>query len=153
MTSVGPFSQTTLLFEPTKTIFHKVATPGTILDYVTKHLPHFLPVIKKAGKLPYFNNESGYRFTLFVPRQSSFPKTLNANIATKIVNMSTVRGIITTDMFSNNQIVYPLGENNLRITKNPNGLIKVNENLISRGNIMCANGIIHLIDGSLYPVF
>jgi hypothetical protein len=153
MTSVGPFSQTTLLFEPTRTIFRKVATPRTILDYVTKNLPHFLPVIKKAGKLPFFNNDAGYRYTLFVPLQSNFSKTLDANIATKIVNMSTVPGIITTDMFSNNQIVYPLGKNNLRITKNQNGSIKVNENLISRGNIRCTNGIIHLIDGSLCPVF
>ena len=45
MTYVGPFTQATLMYEPDEASPKgEVATPGTILDYVAKNLPHFLPI-------------------------------------------------------------------------------------------------------------
>jgi hypothetical protein len=156
MTYVGPFSQATLIYEsdeaPPK---GEVATPGTILDYVTKNLPHFLPIIKKAGQLPFYN-ATERRYTLFVPK--SFPPDfplLDPNTAIRILKMSTVPGVITTGMLSNNQSVFPLDypKHNLFITKYRDGEIRVNEHTLIEGDIMCKNGIIHLLDGVLWPTY
>ena len=66
MTYVGPFTQATLMYEPDEASPKgEVATPGTILDYVAKNLPHFLPIIKKAGQLPFYNATA----LLFVPKR------------------------------------------------------------------------------------
>lgn len=69
MTYVGPFTQATLMYEPDEASPKgEVATPGTLLDYVAKNLPHFLPIIKKAGQLPFYN-ATERRYTLFVPKR------------------------------------------------------------------------------------
>ena len=156
MTYVGPFTQATLMYEPNEASPKvEVATPGTILDYVAKTLPHFLPIIKKAGQLPFYN-ATERRYTLFVPK--SIPRDfqhLDPNTAIRILKMSTVPGVITTSMLSNNQIVFPLDhpKNNLGITKYSDGEIMVMNNRLIEGDIMCKNGIIHLLDGVLWPTY
>jgi len=128
-----------------------VATPGTILDYVAKNLNHFLPIIKQAGKLPFYNTID-YRYTLFVPVRlpENFP--IDINTALKLLRMSTMPGVITTDMLSNNQILFPISRiNNLYINKCENGEIKVNGLSLIKGDIKCKNGTIHLVDGILWP--
>jgi hypothetical protein len=133
----------------------EVATPGTMLDYVAKNLPHFLPIIKKAGQLSFYN-ATERRYTLFVPKRlpQDFP-LLDPNTAIRLLKMSTVPGVITTDMLSNNQIVFPLDHprNNLGITKYRDGEIRVRNKHLIEGNIMCKNGIIHLIDGVMWPTY
>jgi hypothetical protein len=135
----------------------EVATPGTILDYVVKNLPHFLPIIKKARQLPFYN-ATERRYTLFVPKRlpPDFPR-LDPNTAIRILKMSTVPGVITTGMLSssNNQIVFPLDhpKNNLGIIKYMDGEIRVNDHPLIEGDIMCKNGIIHLLDGILWPTY
>lgn len=153
MTYVAPFTQATLMYEPTEASPKgEVATPGTLLDYVAKNLPHFLPVIKKAGRLPFYN-ALGRNYTLFVPKNPDFPR-LDPNTALRILTMSTVPGIITTSMFSNNQTVFPMNsKNNLGITKYNNGEIKVGNHTLVEGDILCKNGIIHLLDGVLWPTY
>ena len=155
MTYVGPFTQATLMYEPNEASPKgEVATPGTMLDYVAKNLPHFLPIIKNAGQLPFYN-ATERRYTLFVPMSlpSNFPH-LDPNIALRILKMSTIPGIITSGMFSNNQIVFPLDhKNNLDITKYKDGEIKVEGHTLIKGDIMCNNGIIHLLDGALLPTY
>jgi len=156
MTYVGPFTQATLMYEPDEASPKgEVATPGTILDYIAKNLPHFLPIIKKAGQLPFYN-ATGRCYTLFVPKSIAldFPR-LDPNTALRILKISTVPGVITTGMLSNNQIVFPLDhpKNNLCITKYRDGEIRVKGKTLIEGDIMCKNGIIHLIDGVLWPTY
>lgn len=154
MTTLGPYTQATLIYEPVVSIVNgEIATPGTMLDYITKKLPHFLPIIKNARKMPFYNSEG--RYTLFVPKSSEHDyHHLDPNLSIRILNMSTVPGIITTDMFLNNQTIFPLDHprNNLYIRKNLN-TIKVSDKQIIFGNIECNNGIIHIIDSILWPIF
>ena len=54
MTYVAPYSQATLIFEPDEEINIGsviIATPGTILDYVTRYHRSFLGLIKRANLL------------------------------------------------------------------------------------------------------
>jgi uncharacterized surface protein with fasciclin (FAS1) repeats len=133
----------------------KVATPATMLDYVAKTLPEFLPIIKKAGRLPFYN-ATERRYTLFVPKSlpTDFP-SLDPNTSLRILKMSTVPGVITTGMLSNNQILYTLDhpKNDLSITKSADGEIKVQDHTLIEGDIMCMNGIIHILDGVLCPTY
>jgi uncharacterized surface protein with fasciclin (FAS1) repeats len=156
MTYLGPFTQATLIYEPDEvSIKGQVATPGTILDYVAKNLPHFLPIIKNAGKTPFYNSiERSY--TLFAPSILSPDFShLDPNTSIQILKMSTVPGIITTDMLSNNQIIFPLDHprNNLHVTKFKDGEIRVWGKTLIAGDIICKNGIIHLLDGVLWPTY
>ena len=108
MTYVGPFTQATLMYEPDEASPKgEVATPGTILDYVAKNLPHFLPIIKKAGQLPFYN-ATERRYTLFVRPSGSKrlppdcchnqidPNTSPSLGSPNKKKMSTVPGVITT---------------------------------------------------------
>jgi uncharacterized surface protein with fasciclin (FAS1) repeats len=155
MTYVGPFTQATLMYEqdelPTK---GKVATLGTILDYIAKKLPYFLPIIKKANLLSFYNTPG--RYTVFLPKSlpRNFPM-LDANTAYRLMKMSTMRGIITVNMLSNNQILFPLAhpQNNLSVTKYKDGEIRINDYTLTEGDILCKNGVIHLLDGILWPTY
>jgi hypothetical protein len=156
MTYVGPFTQATLIYEPNEySPKGEVATPGTLLDYIAKNVPYFLPIIKKAGQLPFYN-ATERRYTLFVPKRlpPDFP-SLDPNTAIRILKMSTVPGVITTGMLSNNQIIFPLDhpKNNLNITKFRDGEIRVRDKTLIEGDITCKNGIIHFIDGILWPTY
>lgn len=155
MTYMGPFTQATLMYEPNDASPKvEVATPGTILDYMAKSLPHFLPIIKKAGQLPLYN-ATECRYTLFAPKNPLDYTHLDPNTAISILKMSTVPGVITTDMLSNNLTVYPMDypKNNLNITKPRDGEIRVMNHRLIEGDIMCTNGIIHLLDGLLLPTY
>ena len=154
MTYLAPFSQATLMYKADEAPPEEVATPGTMLDYVAKRFPEFLPIIKEAGQLPFYN-ATERRYTLFVPKSlpTDFPN-LDPNTSIRILKMSTVPGVITTGMLSNNQIVYTLdSKNNLNITKSMDGEIKVEDHTLIEGDIMCVNGIIHVLDCMLYPTY
>jgi len=133
----------------------EVATPGTILDYVAKNLPHFLPIIKIGKQLPFYNGTER-RYTLFVPKKlpTNFPH-LDINTAIRILKISTVQGVITTGMLSNNQTVFTLDhpKNDLNITKYKDGEIRVKDKTLIEGDIICKNGIIHLLNGVLWPTY
>ncbi len=156
MTYVGPYSQATLMYEPDEASPKgEVATPGTMLDYITKKLPHFLPIIKKANQLPFYNSNER-RYTMFIPKSlpDNFPR-LDPNTSLRILKMSTVPGVITTGMLSNNMILFPLDhpKNDLNISVYKNGEIKVREKTLLEGDIYCKNGIIHLLDNILLPTY
>jgi hypothetical protein len=151
---VGPFTQATLMYESDNVSPKVVATPGTLLDYVAKNLSHLLPLIDKAGKLPFYTAKDR-RYTFFVPKTLpiDFP-SLDPNTCLQILNMATVRGVITTSMLSNNMVVFPLGyPNNLNIKKFIDGQITVGGRTILEGDIFCENGIIHILDCILWPTY
>ena len=143
------------MYEADEVASEVVATPGSMLDYVAKKLPEFLPIIKEAGRFKFYNaTERSY--TLFVPKSlpADFP-SMDPNTSLRILNMSTVPGVITTKMLSNNMIVYPLAypKNNLHVTKSAGGVIKVEGHTLTEGDIICVNGIIHVLDGLLLPAY
>ncbi|TFH07026.1 MAG: hypothetical protein E4H07_09595 [Nitrosomonadales bacterium] len=154
MTYLGPFTQATLMYEPNEVALKGgVTTPGTILDYVAKNQSHFLHIIMKAG-LQSFYNSIGRSYTLFVSRESQIISHLDKGTSIRFLKMSTVPGVITTDMFSNNQTIFPLDHrNDLSIKKYRDGEIRVDDNPLIAGDIMCKNGIIHIIDGVLWPTY
>jgi hypothetical protein len=156
MTYVGPYSQATLIYEPNEMGNNiEVATPGTILDYVGRNMPKFLFLIKKANLLPLYNSqENQEKLTLFLPRSfKPFSQYIDPNIAFKICKFSTTPGIVTTKMLSSSPsfVVYSLlPAQNLNIQSNPDG-IKIQNRFLLAGDILCTNGIIHIIDDILYP--
>jgi hypothetical protein len=126
MTYVGPYSQATLIFEPEEELNSKVevvATPGTLLDYIGRTAPGFLQIIRKA------------------------------NTSRRICRNSTVPGIVTSDMLASSPhlIVYNLsndgGCNSEMSISSENGNILINNNQsVLYGDILCANGLVHVID-------
>lgn len=154
MTYVGPYTQATLMYEPSEPdIPVEVATPGTILDYVAKNVPKFLFLIKKANLLSLYNSTQD-KHTLFLPRNIPlFTQYIDPNLAFKICKFSTTPGIITTKMLSStpNLVVYSLlPSENLNIQSNFDE-IRVQNNLLVAGDILCTNGMIHIIDTILRP--
>ena len=165
MTYVGPYSEATLMYEPSEPDnVVEVATPGTILDFVGKNSPKFLYLIKKANLLNLYNS-SQQKHTLFLPFGSSCvnisnkadQSAIDPNTAFKICKFSTTPGNITTTMLSSspNFVIYSLLPNeNLNIQNTRSGasqIITIQNKLLLHGDIMCTNGIIHFIDSILTP--
>lgn len=162
MTYVAPYSQATLMYEPSEVeIPIEIATPGTLLEYVAKNSPKFLHFIKKANLLNLYNSTQ-CKNTLFLPlhfhiKPELLPQNqkLDPNIAFKICKFSTIPGMITTQMLlsSPNLVIYSLlSSENLNINSNSvTGEITVQNNLLVAGDILCTNGIIHIISNILYP--
>lgn len=154
MTYNGPYSQATLIYEPSEfETAVEVATPGTILDYVAKSAPMFLFLIKKANLLPLYNS-SCQKHTLFLPKSiMPFSHYIDPNTAFKICKFSTTNGMITSKMLSSspNFVVYSLlPTQNLNIQSDLDG-IKIENRTLLAGDILCTNGIVHIIDNILQP--
>jgi hypothetical protein len=156
MTYVGPYSEATLMYEPSEPDHVvEVATPGTILDFVGKNSPNFLFLIKRANLLNLYNS-SQQKHTLFLPSCNTEPDTESAidpNTAFKICKFSTTPGNITTTMLSSspNFVIYSLLPNeNLNIQNTRSG-VTIQNKVLLHGDIMCTNGIIHFIDSMLKP--
>ncbi|MGL5962304.1 MAG: fasciclin domain-containing protein [Cetobacterium sp.] len=166
MTYVGPYSEATLMYEPSEPDHVvEVATPGTILDFVEKNSPNFLFLIKRANLLNLYNS-SQQKHTLFLPSSSCIipNKYIDPNTAFKICKFSTTPGNITTTMLSSspNFVLYSLLPNenlNIQNTRSEVPLgraqsaVTIQNKVLLHGDIMCTNGIIHFIDGLLNPDF
>ena len=160
MTYVGPYSEATLMYEPSEPDHvEDVATPGTILDFVGKNSPNFLFLIKRANLLNLYNS-SQQKHTLFLPSSCIIPnKYIDPNTAFKICKFSTTPGNITSTMLSSspNFVIYSLLPNeNLNIQNTRSGVspgvrVTIQNKVLLHGDIMCTNGIIHFIDGMLNP--
>jgi len=155
MTYVGPYSEATLMYEPSEPDHViEVATPGTILDFVGKNSPNFLFLIKKANLLNLYNS-SQQKHTLFLPFCVNIPNA-DPNIAFRICKFSTTPGNITTTMLSSspNFVIYSLLPNENLNIQNIRGRrpgITIQNKILLHKDIMCTNGIIHLIDNVLKP--
>ena len=134
---------------------HRVATPGTILDYVAKEYPDFLSVIKSANLLPLYDTiEARKKYTLFLPAASvSFPP-FDGDTAYKICKGSTVNGVLPVGVLSSSNfyLLKTLApQNTIDVQTYQNGEIKIGGKTILFGDIFCKNGVIHIIDGVLWP--
>jgi len=160
MTYVGPYSQATLMFEPSEKPAIEVATPGTLLDYISRTAPHFLTVVRKANMLNFYNDSGMNNYTLFVPlrpNNSDQYAMFDANAARRICMNSTVPGIVTSDMLTSSPhlILYTLlndggCSNELNVSSDRRGILLNNKQNILYGDIKCSNGLIHVIDKILW---
>lgn len=155
MTYVGPYTQATLISRGSELEEEfnsvKVATPGTLLDYIGRTAPHFLQIIQKANMLPFYNTISLNKYTVFVPVYNglSYPM-FDANTARRICQKSTVPGVVTSDMLlsSRHLILYSLynDSNEINVTSDENGILLNNNQNLLYGDIQCTNGLIHVVD-------
>jgi hypothetical protein len=143
MTYVAPYSQATLIFEPDEEVNVgrvSIATPGTILDYVTRYHRSFLDLIKRANLMSLYNTINNLNYTVFIPRSGEIKNTPKAY---------TVPGIVTICMMltSPNMIIYSMSNDELRVTS-INGNIFINGSQIIYGDIECTNGLAHVVNNS-----
>jgi hypothetical protein len=157
MTYVGPYSEATLMYEPSEPDnVVEVATPGTILDFVEKNSPIFLFLMKRANLLNLYNSPQ-QKHTLFLPTciniLDRYIEYIDPNTAFKICKFSTTPGNVTTAMLSSspNFVIYSLLPNENLNIQNNSGLIIVENKILLYGDIMCTNGMIHFIDTILKP--
>jgi len=107
MTTVGPYSMSTLIYEPENKVFlGTITTPGTFLDYISKVSPSYLHLIKLAGMEAFFNSPDR-SYTLFLS-QINLNIPIDSNLAKKILTMSLLKGIVTTKMLTNELVLYPI---------------------------------------------
>jgi len=144
MTYVAPYSQATLIFEPDEEVNVgrvSIATPGTILDYVTRYHRSFLDLIKRANLMSLYNTINNLNYTVFIPRYTTG--------WSGEIKRTTVPGIVTICMMltSPNMIIYSMSNDELRVTS-INGNIFINGSQIIYGDIECTNGLVHVVNNS-----
>lgn len=157
MTYVGPYSEATLMYEPSEPYPGKFGADridrGSILDFVRRSAPNFLFLIKRANLLNLYNSHQ-QKHTLFLPFFMDTPNNcIDPNTAFKICKFSTTPGEITTTMLSSspNFVVYSLLPNENLNVQNNSGVITIENKVLLYGDILCTNGMIQYIDSILKP--
>ena len=137
--------------------------PGTLLDKI-QNTPEFskFSYIAKLANFENILNSPQANITLFVPSDNMLKK-INDNI---IINMDTTTAwyVLKTSIIKNkipSEILedspaayyYTLSECNRLFITNINGVTYIDSNIkIIKKDIICTNGIIHVIDGLIYPI-
>lgn len=106
MTSVGPHTESTVVYEPSSSIFLGIlTTPYGFLDFLRQTNPTYYNLVCKA-KMENFYNSPGRNYTLLI---SEIPehvlKNITSDIARQILKTSTLPGIITTKMLENGMLL------------------------------------------------
>ena len=154
MTYVGPYSMATdfsdYYISGPKPV--KVATPGTLLDAVARHIPGFLPIIKIANQEAFYD-EIGYdKYTLFGPNHRRYP-FLDPDTAYRICKMATVKGSLNMATLTSSKLytLESLSPQNTLLVDNTPNKTTINGHRVIMADIVCKNGIIHVIDDLLWP--
>lgn len=106
MTSVGPYSLSTLQIEPKTEFFLGTKTKsGTFLDFISKVSPSYLDLIKLAGMEAFFNSPV-QSYTFFLSECQNIKN--DSDFAKRLISMSTLKGIVTTGMMNNELVLFPL---------------------------------------------
>lgn len=106
MTSTGPYTESTVIYEPSSGVFLGILnTPNGFLDLLRQKSPSYYYLVCKA-KMESFYNTPTRNYTFLI---SEIPectlKNINSNLARKILQTSTLNGIITTKMFENGMLL------------------------------------------------
>jgi len=106
MTSVGPYTESTVPYEPSSSIFLGiVATPYGFLDFLRRKNPAYYNLVCKA-KMENFYNTPTHNYTFLI---SEIPehvfKNITSDLARQILQTSTLTGIITTTMLNNGMVL------------------------------------------------
>lgn len=138
MSSLGPSTnQPTLLFQDTSSVESKpVIKSGTVLDYISKNFPYLYSLIERKNLQHYYNDELT-NCTIFIPiNQTELnPKTITINKRINTILLSTSEEIFLPSLsFNSVKVNYK------------NNIIYINDKPILFGDIMCINGIIHVVE-------
>lgn len=139
MTSLGPSTnQPTLLFQDTTLVESKpVIKSGTVLDYICKNFSYLYSLIERENLQHYYNDELT-NCTIFIPINQTelSPKTITIN--NKRIN--TILLSTSEEMF-----LPSLSFDSVKVNYK-NNIIYINDKPILFGDIMCINGIIHVVE-------
>ncbi|MGL4817439.1 MAG: fasciclin domain-containing protein [Enterobacter sp.] len=138
MSSLGPSTnQPTLLFQDTTSVELKpVIKSGTVLDYISKNFPYLYSLIERENLQHYYNDELT-NCTIFIPiNQTELnPKTITINKRINTILLSTSEELFLPSLsFDSVKVNYK------------NNIIYINDKPILFGDIMCINGIIHVVE-------
>ena len=135
---------------------------GTLLDviYNNPNFSKFLEITKKAKMTNQLNNEQA-NFTLFLPLDDSlqhipqsFFDNMDDGLARQIFNSSIMDRKLTKDLITSSPVSYYYTKNpQMRIyATNIGGQTRLNNcATIVQYDVMCTNGLIHIINGILVP--
>jgi uncharacterized surface protein with fasciclin (FAS1) repeats len=136
--------------------------PGTLLDIIEKNpdFSKFRYLVKLAAQEDVLN-ASQANFTIFVPSDKSL-KNINDNVfinmdtttAWYIVKSCMVKNKIPSEILEDSPAAYyyTLSEGNRLFITNISGITYLNNSIkVIHKDIMCTNGIIHVIDGLFIP--
>jgi hypothetical protein len=146
MTSITPGSQTTLIYQdiPSGLFPQKPIGDGSILDYIFKNHMGFYKTIEKANMLDFFNNDN--HCTLFVPYLF---EEMSGDILTAKQNVrkrTTTYYLPVSAMLSSRAQIFPsLSENYPIVIKQDDSQLTINSKILLYGDIVCKNGIVHII--------
>jgi uncharacterized surface protein with fasciclin (FAS1) repeats len=157
MTYVGPYSQATLFYQPdeiyNETNTTRVSEPGTILDYICKNFVGFLNVIKTANLTSLYDSNVK-KYTVFVPSVSNTFPSFDGDMAYRMCRGSMVNGALPTSVLASSKfyLLQTLLPQTSIAVENFENVITINcKHKLLYGSIFCSNGIIHVIDGVLWP--
>lgn len=136
--------------------------PGTLLDIIEKNpdFSKFRYLVKLAAQEEVLN-ASQANFTIFVPSDKSL-KNINDNVfinmdtttAWYIVKSCMVKNKIPSEILEDSPAAYyyTLSEGNRLFITNISGITYLNNSIeVIHKDIMCTNGIIHVINGLFIP--
>jgi hypothetical protein len=106
MTSAGPYTESTVIYEPSSSIFLGILnTPNGFLDFLRQKSPSYYYLVCKAKMESFYNTPTrDYTFLISeIPEQTL--KNITSYQARKILQTSTLNGIITTKMFENGMLL------------------------------------------------
>ena len=137
--------------------------PGTLLDKI-QNTPEFskFSYMVKLANLEGVLNSTQANLTVFIPTDTSL-KNINDNIfinmdsttAWYIVKTSIIKNRIPSEILEDSPAAYyyTLSECNRLFITNVSGITYIDDNIkIIKKDILCTNGIIHVIDGLIYPI-
>lgn len=136
--------------------------PGSLLDIIEKNpdFSKFRYLVKLAAQEDVLNAPQA-NFTIFVPSDRSL-KNINDNVfinmdtttAWYIVKSCMVKNKIPSEILQDSPAAYyyTLSEGNRLFITNISGITYLNNSIkVIHTDIMCTNGIIHVIDGLFIP--
>lgn len=106
MTSSGPYTESTITFEPSSSIFLGIsATPYSFLDFLRQKNPTYYNLVCKAKMQNFYNIPSrDYTFLISeIPEHTL--KNISSDLARQILKTSTLNGIITAKMLENGMLL------------------------------------------------
>jgi len=137
-------------------------TPGSIYDYLTRTPGYskFLTIVKRAAMISQLNNAQS-DCTLFVPSDSylrhippEYFENMDDGLARQILACSTVNYRINRELITSSPVAYYFTRNaQMRMfVTNIGGKTNINNCAsIVKYDIVCNNGLVHLVDGLVAP--
>jgi uncharacterized surface protein with fasciclin (FAS1) repeats len=138
-------------------------TPGSLLDKI-QNTPDFskFSYMVELSNFKGILNAPQANFTLFVPSDNAL-KNINDNVfinmdsttAWYLVKTSIIKNRIPSEILEDSPAAYfyTLSECNRLFITNISGTTYIDDNIrIIKKDILCTNGIIHVIDGLIYPI-